>query len=60
MKKLNNTKYKVGDILMDDCCDIVEVIDVKENEVWRCITKRLSDGFLDCKKEKHRLHKLAL
>ena len=53
MKKLNNTKFKAGDILMDEYCDVVEVVYVQVNETWRYVTRRLSDEFLDCKKEKH-------
>lgn len=53
MKNLSNVKFKIGDILMDDCCDVVEVVYVKVNETWRYVTRRLSDGFVSCKKGKH-------
>ena len=53
MKYLNRMKFKVGDILGDEHGDAVEVVGVTEDNIWKYITKRLSDGCISCKKGKH-------
>lgn len=46
-------KIKVGDKLTDECGDIVEVVGITNDDRWKYVVKRLSDGYHDCKKEKH-------
>ena len=53
MKYLNRTEFKVGDILEDDCGDIVKIVGITNDCIWKYVTKRLSDGFVSCKKGKH-------
>lgn len=46
-------KFKVGDVLEDESGDLVKVVGITEDNKWKYVTKRLSDGFVSCKKGKH-------
>ena len=53
MKHLNRREFKVRAILEDDCGDIVKIVGITNDCIWKYVTKRLSDGFISCKKGKH-------
>lgn len=46
-------EFKVGDTLEDEHGDAVEIVGVTEDNIWKYITKSLSDGCISCKKGKH-------